>query len=90
MPAIAYFRCVTRDYFAVLLRSWIYEIPSLSDFSIIEFHILLCHNCDVVLLVEVLLVFSELDQCLVWRLVDQLEILQTSLGIAVFPDPVKC
>ena len=48
--------------------------------------------CDVVLLVEVLPVFVEVDQFLVQRLIEQLGILQTSLDIAVLPEtnPVRC
>ena len=44
---------------------------------------MLCHHRDVVLLVLVLPRFVKVDQFLVQRLVEQLEIHQTSLGIAV-------
>ena len=43
---------------------------------------------NVVLLVEVPLFLVEVDQFLVQRLIEQLEILQTSLDIAVFPEPI--
>ena len=44
-----------------------------------------CHYSDVV---EVLLLFVEVVQFLVQWLIEQLEILQTSLNIAVFPEPI--
>ena len=46
----------------------------------------------VVLLVEVLRLLVEVVQCLVRWLIEQLEILQTSLDIAVLyeSNPVKC
>ena len=71
---------------------WIHGIPSLSDSLILEHQILLCHDFDVVLLVEGLLLFVEAVQFQVQRLIEQLEILQTSLDIAVFPEPTlsKC
>ena len=53
-----------------------------------EHRILSFHFCDVVLLVEVLLLFVEVDQILVQRLIEQLEFLQTSADIAVFPEPI--
>ena len=46
------------------------------------------HFCDVVLLVQVLLLFVEVDQILVQRMIEQLEFLQTSADIAVFPEPI--
>ena len=49
---------------------------------------MLCHYCDVVLLGEVLLLFVEVYQFLVQRLIEQFEILQTSLDIVVFPEPI--
>ena len=49
---------------------------------------LLCHYCDVVLLVEILLLSVEIDQFLVQRLIQQLEILQTSLDMAMLPEPI--
>ena len=39
--------------------------------------------CDVVLLVEVLLLSVEVDPCLVQRLIEQLEILLSSLDVGV-------
>ena len=63
--------------FQVCLISWI-----------IEHQILLCHYFDVVLLVEVMVLCVEFDQLLVQPLVEQLEILQTSLDIAVFLEPI--
>ena len=49
-----------------------------------------CLNaCDVVLLVDVLLLFVEVEQFLVQRLIKQLDIFQTSLGIALFPEPIQ-
>ena len=68
--------------------SWIRGNPGLSDSLITDYQMLLCHFGDVVLLVEVLLLFVEVDQFLVQRLIEQLEILQTSLDIAVFPKPI--
>ena len=71
--------------------SWIRGTPDLSDSSKIEHQILLCQYCDVVHLVEVELLFVEVDQFLVQWLIEQLEILQTSLDIAVSrTNPVKC
>ena len=62
-------------------------IPGLSESLIlIEHQIVLCHCSDVVLLVEVLLLIVEVEQFLVQRLIEQLEILQTSLDGAVFPE----
>ena len=61
-------------------------IASLSDSLILEHQILLCHDFDVELLIESLLLFVEAVQFQVQRLIEQLEILQTSLDIAVFPD----
>ena len=55
------------------------------DSSIIQHRILLCHLFDV-LLVEGLLFFVKVIQFLVQWLVEQLEILQTSLDVAVFPE----
>ena len=43
---------------------------------------------DVVLLMGVLLLFVEVGQFQVQRLMEQLEILQTYLDIAVFPEPI--
>ena len=59
---------------------------------IFEPHILLCHCCDVVLLVVVLLLFVKVDQIMVQWLIEHFDILQTSLDIAVFPwtNLVKC
>ena len=68
--------------------SWIRGIPSLSDSLLIETQSVPCHFCDVVLLVVVLLLFVKVEQFLVQRLIAQLEILQTSIDMFVFPEPV--
>ena len=60
----------------------------MSNSLIKESRILLCHCVGVVFLVEVLLPFVEVDQFLVQRLIEQLKVLQTSLDIAVFPEPI--
>ena len=60
----------------------------MSDSSIIEHQMLLCHQCEVVLVEEVLLLFVEVDPCLVRQPVGHPEILQTSLEIAVLPQPI--
>ena len=67
---------------------WIRGTPGLSDSVIMEPQSLLCHSCDVVLIVEVLILCVEVDQCVVQWLIEQLEILQTSVDIAVFPEPI--
>ena len=53
---------------------------------------MLSHYCDVVLLARVLPLFVEVDQFQVQQLIEQLNIFQTYLDIAVFPEtkPVKC
>ena len=66
--------------------SWIRGPPSLSDSLNGRVSNLVVHFCDVALLVEVMLLFVEVDQFLVQRLIEQLEILRTSLDIAVFPE----
>ena len=76
-----------RERFAGLLLYCIRGMPSLSDSLITEHQVCLCHYLDVALLVEVLLLFVEVDHVLV-QLIQRLEILQTSLDIAVFPEPV--
>ena len=48
----------------------------------------ICHYFDVVLLVEVLLLSVDVNQFLVHRLTEQLDILQTFLDIVVFPEPI--
>ena len=63
-------------------------IPDLSDSLTIEPHILLCHYCDVVLLARVLSLFVEVDQFLVQQPIEQFEILQTCLDIAVFREAI--
>ena len=68
--------------------SWTRGIPGLSDPFMTEPHILLCHYFDIVLLVEVLLLSVVVDKFLAHRLIQQLEILQTSLDNAVFPEPI--
>ena len=60
----------------------------MSESLIIEHQLLLCHYCDVVLPVKVLLLFVEVDQFLVQWLNEQLNILRTSVDIAVFPEPI--
>ena len=47
--------------FAVLVMSCIHGIPSLPVSFVIEHHFSLCHYCDVVLLVEILLLSVEVD-----------------------------
>ena len=49
----------------------------MSDSLIIGHHILLCQYFDVVLLLEYMLLFVEVDQSSVQRLVEQLEILSS-------------
>ena len=67
--------------------SWIRKIPSLSASPTIEPRSLLCDaSFDVTLLLEVLLLFVGHNQFLVQQLIEQLEILETSLDIAVFPE----
>ena len=88
MLAFAFFRCVTRELIDGFLVSWISGAPGLSDTLIVQPHFLLCHYCDVVLLVEVLLGFAEIDPFLVQQPIEQFEILQTSLDVAVFPQPI--
>ena len=60
----------------------------MSDSLILEHQFLLCHNFDVVLLGEVLLLFVGVIQFLVQQPIEQFEIIQESLDIAVFPEPV--
>ena len=66
----------------------IHGIPDLSDFLFVWHQLSLWHYFVVVLLVEVLFLFVEVVQFLVQRLIGQLGILQTSLNIAVFPEPI--
>ena len=54
----------------------------------IQYQISLCHHCDASLLAEVRLLSVEVDQVLVLRLIQQVEILHSSLDIAVFPEPI--
>ena len=77
-----------RELLAGLVMSWIRGIPDLSESLVIDHQFSLCHCCGVVLLVEVLLLFVEVDQFLVQRLIEQLEILRTFVDIAVFPEQV--
>ena len=49
---------------------------------------LLCQNCDVVLHEANFLLFVEVDQCLVQRLIEQFDILETFLDVVVFPEPI--
>ena len=60
----------------------------LSDSLRIEHQILLCHDCHVVRLEKFLLLFVEVDQFLVQRLIEQLGTLQASLEIALLPEPI--
>ena len=68
--------------------SWIRGIPGVSDSLTTGHHILLCHYFDVVLPLEDMLLFVKVDQSLVKRLIEQLEMLLAFLNIAVFPEPV--
>ena len=68
--------------------SWIVGTPNLSDSSTIESPILLFHNYEVVLLVSVLPLFVEVDHFLVHLSIEQFEILETSLDVAVFLGPI--
>ena len=89
MLSIAKPRCVNRELIAGLLRFRIHGIPSLPGFFFFfskKSQILLCHSFDVVLLVEVPLLFVEVVQFLVQLLNEQLEILLTFLDIAVSPE----
>ena len=86
MLAIASFHCVNRELIPLLLRSWIRG--TLPDASIIAPQIFLFHYLDVVLLVRVLPLFVEVDQCQVQQSIEQLEMLQISLAIAVFPETI--
>ena len=84
----AQLRCEIRTLFAGLLMSLIRRTPRSSDSFVIVQQILLCQNCVVELIVEVLDLSDEVDQYLVQRLIEQLGILQTSLDFAVFPEPI--
>ena len=53
-----------------------------------EPHILLCHYCDVVLLARVISLIVEVDQFQFQQPIEQLEILQTCLDIAVFLEAI--
>ena len=88
MRSIACFRCVMPEPFPGLLMSWIRGIAGLSESLIIGPRILLCHFCGVVLLVEALLLFVEVDQFLVQRLTEQLEILQRISILLSFCKPI--
>ena len=59
----------------------------MSDSSITEHQFSICRYCDVVFLVEILILFVEVDE-LSSGLTEQLEIILTSLDIAVFPEPI--
>ena len=50
--------------------------------------LVVCHYCGFVLFFEVLLLFVEVDEFLVQRLIERLEILRTSHDIAVIPEPI--
>ena len=64
------------------MRFQVCPIPLTIDTQILLFH------CDVVLLAGVLPLFVEVDQLLVQHPIEQFEILQTSLDILVFPEPI--
>ena len=83
MLSFASFRSVIRELFADFVMSCIHGIQDFSDSE----NLLLC-RCDLVLLVEVLLLSVEVDQFLVQLLIELLEILQASLDVAVFPEPI--
>ena len=87
MIALTKSRCIICDLMTRHLVSWIRGSLDVSDSLIIEHQMLLCSYCVVVLL-EVLLIFVEVVQFLVQWLIEQLEILQASLGIDVFPEPI--
>ena len=63
--------------------SWIYGTPGLSESFIIEPQMFLFRHFNVVLLERVRLLFVEVDQP-----IEQFEILQTFLDVAVLPEPV--
>ena len=67
--------------------SWICGTPGLSESSTTVPQILLCHYCDFVLL-GVILLFVEVDQFLVQQLIEHFVILETSLDIDLFPEPI--
>ena len=74
-------------------HSWPSDVLDSSDSRFVNSpitkpRIMLCHCCRVVLLITILLLFVAVDQFLVQRLIERLEILQTSLDIAVFPEPI--
>ena len=70
---------------AGFLMSWICGTPGLSDALCVEPQILLCHCCDVVLLVGVLPLSVEVDQFLGQSQIERIEIIKKSIDIAVFP-----
>ena len=76
MRSITKFRSVIIELMDGLMMSWIRETPDLSDSLTREPRILLCHHCDVVLLVEV---FLEVDHFLVRQPIEQIETVHTSL-----------
>ena len=82
------FRSATDESLAVLPKSWICGNPALPDSLIVEFLFLLCHYWDVVRLVRVLPLFGKVDQILAQQPIEQFEILQAALDIAVFPQPI--
>ena len=87
MLAIALFRCVTWELNAGLPMYWNRETLGLSDSCMIEPQ-KICHHVDVVRLVVVLALSVEVDQFPMQQPIEQFEILQTSLDIAVFPEPI--
>ena len=82
MLSFAQLRCGIREFRGGFLMSSIRGAPGLSESFIIEPPIFLSHCCDVVLFVEVLLLFVGVDRFLVERLIE------TSLDIAAFPAPI--
>ena len=63
--------------------SWIYGTPGLPESFTIEPRIFFFRHFNVVLLERVRLLFVEVDQP-----IEQFEILQTFLDVAVLPEPV--
>ena len=82
------FHSATDESLAVLPGSWICGNPALPDSLIVKFLFLPCHYCDVVRLVRVLPLFGKVDQILAQQPIEQFEILQAALDIAVFPQPI--
>ena len=88
MLSFASLRCARSELFLGLVMSWVHGVSGLSESLTMEHLFSLFHYRDVVLPVQDLLFFVEVDQFLVHRLIEQLEILVTSLDIVVFPEPI--